>query len=55
MFGNKEPKFIEKRKQDLEKYLNDQAAKKTPEFLEFIKQIKSANFYADYKLDFKLP
>lgn len=55
LFGNKDPKFIEQRKQELQNYLNAKALEKSPEFLEFVRQIQHAAFVADSKTEFKLP
>ena len=55
LFGNKNPKFITKRMQQLEDYLNARAAEKSPQFLQFIKQIKQASLYAEFNDGFKLP
>lgn len=41
-FGNKERSFIEKRKVDLEAYLNKVARSGKPEFYRFVKQIKDS-------------
>lgn len=54
-FGNKEADFIEKRKKELESYLNQIAKSRRPEFLEFVYQIKQANLIADYSKPFGLP
>jgi hypothetical protein len=39
-FGNKDRSFVEKRKVDLEAYLNKVARSNKPEFYRFVKQIK---------------
>lgn len=39
-FGNKDPSFIQKRKVELQAYLNKLARSDQPEFYRFIKQIK---------------
>lgn len=39
-FGNKEPSFVEKRKVELQAYLNKVARSDKPEFYRFVKQIK---------------
>lgn len=54
-FGNKNKDFIEKRKKELEVYLNGLCAGKSREFYNFVLQIKTLSFEADKKKHFRLP
>ena len=44
IFGNKSPSFVEKRKSDLQVYLNRVARSRKPELYKFVKQIKDNEF-----------
>lgn len=44
VFGNKNPSFIEKRKAELEAYLNRVASSGNDEFYKFVRQIKDNEF-----------
>ena len=44
IFGNKNPSFVEKRKKELESYLNRVARGGKKEFLKFVKQIKDCEY-----------
>lgn len=53
-FGNKSVEFVEKRKTELEKYLNKIACCNKPEFYKFIKQIKDGEFNHGFKEKFSI-
>lgn len=54
IFGNKSASFVEKRKIDLEGYLNRVARCSNAEFLNFIKQIKDNDFNVSLKERFSI-
>jgi hypothetical protein len=54
LFGNKNPAFLEKRKVELEAYLNRLARCPKPEFLKFVKQIKDNEFNVSLKQKFSI-
>jgi hypothetical protein len=49
MFGSKNPEFVEKRRVQLQEYLNKVGKSKSSEFLKFVKQIKDSQFNKDLK------
>lgn len=53
-FGNKSVDFVEKRKMELEKYLNKIACCNKPEFYKFVKQIKDGEFNQGFKEKFSI-
>lgn len=53
-FGNKSVGFVEKRKMELEKYLNKIASCNKAEFYKFVKQIKDGDFNQGFKLKFSI-
>jgi len=54
LFGNKNPSFIEKRKVELEVYLNRVARSGKAEFYKFVKQIKDHEFNVSLKEKFSI-
>lgn len=54
LFGNKDAAFVERRKCQLEQYLNRAAKNKSFEFLKFVKQIKTTDFNRSLKENFTL-
>jgi hypothetical protein len=54
LFGNKSREFVEKRRGELERYLNRVAGGREPEFYRFVKQIKDCSFNASLKEKFSL-
>lgn len=53
-FGNKNVSFVEKRKVELEKYLNKIAQCRKAEFYQFVKQIKNGEFNRGLKEKFSI-
>ena len=53
-FGNKNSSFVEKRKVELQHYLNKMARGKKPEFLKFVKQIKDSDFNLSLNKSFSI-
>ena len=54
IFGNRNPDFVEKRKVDLENYLNRVARCGKAEFFKFVKQIKNNEFNASLNQRFSI-
>lgn len=55
LFGNKNKDFVQKRKKELECYLNGLCSGMHPQFLSFIAQIKNSSLEACYRTPFRLP
>jgi hypothetical protein len=53
-FGNRSVEFVEKRKAELEKYLNRIAQCRKPAFYIFVQQIKNGDFNNGFKQKFSI-